>query len=49
MWSPSARELDDLEVLLLGGYAPVRGFLGPDDVAAVAQRGRLSDGTAWPV
>lgn len=48
-WSPSTRELDDLEMLLLGGYAPLRGFLGPDDVDAIGRCGRLRDGTAWPV
>lgn len=48
-WSPSSRELDDLESLLLGAYGPLRGFLGPEDGAAVVADGRLVDGTPWPV
>lgn len=48
-WAPSARELDDLEVLLLGGYAPLRGFLPPEDVASVLARAQLCDGIPWPV
>ena len=30
-------------------FAPLRGFMGSADVAAVAERGTLADGTAWPV
>jgi hypothetical protein len=48
-WAPSARELDDLEVLLLGGYSPLRGFLPPEDVASVLARAQLCDGIPWPV
>lgn len=48
-WSPSSRELDDAEVLLLGAYAGLRGFLGPEDLAAVRARARLADGTPWPL
>lgn len=48
-WSPCARTLDDLETLLLGAYGPLRGFLGPDDIASIAARGRLVDGSPWPV
>jgi sulfate adenylyltransferase len=48
-WSPSARELDDAEALLLGAYPGLKGFLGPDDIAAVRAAARLADGTPWPV
>lgn len=48
-WAPSVRELDDLEVLLLGGYSPLRGFLPPEDVASVLGWAQLCDGTPWPV
>ena len=30
-------------------FAPLRGFMGAADVAAVAERGTLADGTAWPL
>ena len=30
-------------------FAPLRGYLGAADVAAVAERGMLADGTVWPV
>jgi len=41
-------QLADLELILSGAFAPLRGFLGPADTAAVAQRSELADGTAWP-
>jgi sulfate adenylyltransferase len=48
-WSPVPHELDDLEMLLLGGYGPLRGFLGRSDVASVVRHGQLTDATPWPV
>ena len=47
-WTPDAREFADLELLLSGAYQPLTGFLGAADIAAVAERGRLADGTPWP-
>jgi sulfate adenylyltransferase len=43
------RQLGDLELLLSGAYAPLTGFMGAKDAAAVAERGTLSDGTPWPI
>jgi sulfate adenylyltransferase len=48
-YTPRAHELADLELLLSGAYAPLTGFLGRDDLTALARRGRLTDGTSWPV
>jgi len=42
-------QLGDLELLTSGAFAPVRGFMGTADLAAVTERGTLSDGTPWPV
>lgn len=47
-WTPGARELADLELLLSGAFHPLTGFLGPDDLHAVHERGTLADGTPWP-
>ncbi len=47
--APRPYELADLELLLSGAYAPLTGFLGRTDLATLARRGRLADGTAWPV
>ncbi|GII52921.1 hypothetical protein Pth03_13100 [Planotetraspora thailandica] len=47
-WTPDARELADLELLLSGAYAPLTGFLTSADANEVAAAGRLSDGTPWP-
>ncbi|WP_214110730.1 adenylyl-sulfate kinase [Acrocarpospora catenulata] len=47
-WTPDARELADLELLLSGAFSPLTGFLGAADVAAVLARGQLADGTPWP-
>src|SRR4051794_25100199 len=48
-YTPRPHELADLELLLNGAYAPLTGFLGRSDLASLARRGRLADGTAWPV
>ena len=48
-YTPRAHELADLELLLSGAYAPLTGFLGRADLNALARRGRLADGTPWPV
>ncbi len=42
-------QLGDLELLTSGVFAPLRGFMDAADVAAVAERAVLADGTPWPV
>jgi sulfate adenylyltransferase len=42
-------QLGDLELLTSGAFSPLRGFMGAADVAAVAERATLADGTPWPV
>ena len=48
-YTPRSYELADLELLLTGAYAPLTGFLTRADLASVARRGQLADGTSWPV
>jgi sulfate adenylyltransferase len=48
-WTPDATGLAELELLLSGAFAPLKGFLGSRDTAAVVAGGRLADGTPWPV
>lgn len=48
-YTPRSYELADLELLLSGAYAPLTGFLGRADLASLARRGRLADGTPWAV
>jgi sulfate adenylyltransferase len=43
------RQLGDLELILSGAFAPLRGFMTRADVAAVASAATLADGTPWPV
>ncbi|MFI6484191.1 adenylyl-sulfate kinase [Nonomuraea sp. NPDC050663] len=47
-YTPDARELADLELLLNGAFAPLTGFMGHDDAHSVVERGTLVDGTPWP-
>ena len=42
-------QLGDVELLLSGLFAPLTGFMGAADVAAVIERAALADGTPWPV
>ena len=43
----SDRQISDVELLLLGGYAPLTGFLGPADYASVIEQMRLDGGAPW--
>ncbi len=48
-WDLTPRQLCDLELLLSGGFSPLRGFMVRKDYEAVAERMRLADGTLWPI
>ncbi|MFY9588466.1 MAG: bifunctional sulfate adenylyltransferase/adenylylsulfate kinase [Actinomycetota bacterium] len=48
-WDLTPRQLCDLELLLSGGFSPLRGFMGRDDHASVCEQMRLADGTLWPI
>jgi sulfate adenylyltransferase len=47
-WTLDQRQLADLELLLSGAFAPLTGFMGAADVAAVTGQATLADGTPWP-
>jgi sulfate adenylyltransferase len=48
-WTPDEEQLGELELITSGAFAPLRGYLGTEDLAAVAERGELADGAPWPV
>ena len=48
-WDLTARQLCDLELLLNGGFSPLRGFMNRTDYESVCERMRLADGTLWPM
>src|SRR6201992_557552 len=43
------RALCDLELLAVGGFSPLRGFLGKADYERVVGEMRLANGTLWPL
>ena len=43
------RQLGDLELMLSGAFAPLRGFMSQADVSAVIAMATLADGTPWPI
>jgi sulfate adenylyltransferase len=48
-WDLTPRQLCDLELLLNGGFSPLRGFLTRADYESVCASMRLADGTLWPI
>jgi sulfate adenylyltransferase len=48
-WDLTARQVCDLELLMNGGFNPLKGFLGQEDYASVVENMRLADGTLWPM
>lgn len=48
-WSLTSRQLCDLELLLNGGFSPLRGFMSRADYESVCSSMRLRDGTLWPI
>jgi sulfate adenylyltransferase len=48
-WDLTPRQLCDLELLLTGGFSPLRGFMCRADYEGVCQNMRLADGKVWPI
>ncbi|MEE2775303.1 MAG: bifunctional sulfate adenylyltransferase/adenylylsulfate kinase [Acidobacteriota bacterium] len=48
-WDLTPRQLCDLELLMVGGFSPLRGFMNRADTEAVCSSMRLADGTLWPI
>ncbi len=43
------RQICDIELLLNGGFSPLRGFMDRDDYEAVVDNMRLTSGVLWPM
>jgi sulfate adenylyltransferase len=48
-WDVTFRQVWDLELLLNGGFSPLRGYLDRADYEGVLERMRLADGSLWPM
>ena len=48
-WDLTPRQICDLELLMNGGFNPLKGFLSQDDYLSVVNNMRLNDGTLWPM
>jgi sulfate adenylyltransferase len=48
-WDLTPRQICDLELLMNGGFAPLKGFMGQADYESVVETMRLADGTLWPI
>jgi len=48
-WDLTPRQICDLELLMNGGFNPLKGFLSQEDYDSVVDTMRLADGTLWPM
>jgi sulfate adenylyltransferase len=48
-WDLTGRQLCDLELLLNGGFSPLRGFMTKADYESVCKNMKLADGVLWPM
>jgi sulfate adenylyltransferase len=45
----NARDISELEMISIGAYSPLQGFLDRSDYNSVCVRMRLTNGVAWPI
>ena len=48
-WDLAPRQICDLELLISGGFSPLRGFMTQADYEGVCHNMRLSSGVLWPM
>ncbi|WP_425354926.1 bifunctional sulfate adenylyltransferase/adenylylsulfate kinase [Oceaniglobus trochenteri] len=48
-WDLTPRQICDLELLMNGGFNPLKGFLTEADYNGVVENMRLADGSLWPM
>ncbi|MEM7527167.1 MAG: bifunctional sulfate adenylyltransferase/adenylylsulfate kinase [Pseudomonadota bacterium] len=48
-WDLTRRQLCDLELLMNGGFRPLKGFLSEADYEGVVEKMRLANGALWPI
>jgi sulfate adenylyltransferase len=48
-WDLTARQVCDLELLMSGGFSPLRGFMTRADYEGVCKNMRLASGVLWPM
>ena len=48
-WDLTARQICDLELLMSGGFSPLRGFMTRADYEGVCHNMRLANGVLWPM
>jgi len=45
----SSKQFNDLEMLAIGAFSPLEGFVGQADFERICREMRLADGTVWPI
>ena len=48
-WDLTPRQICDLELLMNGGFHPLKGFMTEDDYTGVVENMRLAEGALWPM
>ena len=45
----SDKQACDLEMIAIGAFSPLEGFVGKDDFESICKNMRTADGVAWPI